>query len=73
ALQECRHDRRDEEEQLIMDFPGQDKRSIFEPTRIVIEKTDGTLIDARNDPEKSFEGHQRETPWDDIHVACAIR
>ncbi|WP_335221528.1 hypothetical protein [Nostoc sp.] len=56
-------------EQLIMDFPGQDKRSIFEPTRIVIEKTDGTLIDARNDPEKSFEGHQRETPWDDIHVA----
>ncbi|MBN3947264.1 MAG: hypothetical protein HWQ38_12615 [Nostoc sp. NMS7] len=56
-------------EQLIMDFPGQDKRSIFEPARIVIEKTDGTLIDARNDPEKSFEGHQRETPWDDIHVA----
>ncbi|MEH1922237.1 hypothetical protein [Nostoc sp.] len=56
-------------EQLIMDFPGQDKRSIFEPTRIVIEKTDGTLIDARNDPEKFFEGHQRETPWDDIHVA----
>ncbi|MEH1827961.1 MAG: hypothetical protein V7L22_21955 [Nostoc sp.] len=56
-------------EQLIMDFPGQDKRSIFEPTRIVIEKTDGTLIDARNDPEKSFEGHQKETPWDDIHVA----
>ncbi|QLE52926.1 hypothetical protein FD724_33710 (plasmid) [Nostoc sp. C057] len=56
-------------EQLIMDFPGQDKRSIFEPNRIVIEKTDGTLSDARNDPEKSFEGHQRETPWDDIHVA----
>lgn len=56
-------------EQLIMDFPGQDKRSIFEPARIVIEKTDGTTIDARNDPEKSFEGHQRETPWDDIHVA----
>ena len=56
-------------EHLTMDFPGQDKRSIFEPNRIVIEKTDGTLIDARNDPEKSFEGHQRETPWDDIHVA----
>jgi hypothetical protein len=37
--------------------------------RIVIEKMDGTLIDARNDPEKSFQGQQRETPWDDIDVA----
>jgi hypothetical protein len=56
-------------ERLVMDFVGQDKRSIFEPARIVMEKTDGTLVDARNDPEKSFEGHQRSTPWDDIHVA----
>ncbi len=46
-----------------MDFPGQDKRSIFEPYRVVMEKTDGILIDARDDPEKSFEGHQP------IHVA----
>jgi hypothetical protein len=46
-------------ERLTTDFPGQDKRSLFEPTRIVMEKTDGTLIEARNDPEKSFEGHQR--------------
>ncbi|HEY4709369.1 MAG TPA: hypothetical protein VIH46_04305 [Candidatus Acidoferrales bacterium] len=57
------------QERLVMDFVGQDKRSIFEPARIVMEKRDGTLIDARNDPEKSFEGHQRSTPWDDIHVA----
>jgi hypothetical protein len=56
-------------ERLITDFPGQDKRSIFEPSRIVIEKADGTLIEARNDPEKSFQGQQRDTPWDDIHVA----
>ena len=56
-------------ERLIMDFPGQDKRSIFEPNRIVIETVDGTLIEARDNPEKSFEGQQRETPWDDIHVA----
>jgi hypothetical protein len=56
-------------ERLVMDFVGQDKRSIFEPARIVMEKTDGTVVDARNDPEKSFEGHQRSTPWDDIHVA----
>jgi hypothetical protein len=56
-------------ERLTMDFPGLDKRSIFEPARIVIEKTDGTLIEVRDDPEKSFVGQQRETPWDDIHVA----
>ncbi len=56
-------------ERLTMDFPGQDRRSIFEPTRIVMEKADGTLIEARDNPEKSFEGQQRETPWDDIHVA----
>src|SRR5450755_3340913 len=56
-------------ERLVTDFPGQDKRSIFEPARVVIEKTDGTPIMARDDPEKSFEGQQRETPWDDVHVA----
>jgi hypothetical protein len=56
-------------ERLVMDFVGQDKRSIFEPSRIVMEKMDGTLIDGRDDPEKSFEGHQTSTPWDDIQVA----
>jgi hypothetical protein len=38
-------------ERLITDFPGQDKRSIFESERIVMEKEDGTLIEARDDPE----------------------
>ncbi len=57
------------QERLVTDFPGQDKRSVFEPDRIVMEKVDGTLIACRDNPEKSFEGQQRETPWDDIHVA----
>jgi hypothetical protein len=56
-------------ERVTTDFPGQDKRTIFEPARIVMEKTNGTLIDTRDDPEKSFQGQQRETPWDDIDVA----
>jgi hypothetical protein len=55
-------------ERLTVDFPDQDKRAIFEPNRIVIEKVDGVLIEARDNPIKSFEGQQRETPWDDIHV-----
>jgi hypothetical protein len=59
-------------ERLTVDFPGQDKRSIFEPNRIVNEKQDGTLIEALDDPEKSFEGQQRETPWNDFHVAYFV-
>lgn len=58
-----------QQERLTMDFPGQNKRSLFEPRRVVLETADGTLIEARDDPEKSFEGQQQETPWDDIHVA----
>jgi hypothetical protein len=59
-------------ERLTVDFPGQDKRAKFEPNRIVIERADGTLIEARDDPEKSFEGQQRFTPWDDIDVAYFV-
>jgi hypothetical protein len=55
-------------ELLTMDFVGQDKRSIFEPSRVVIRRRDGELIGARDDPERSFDGHQLETPWDDMHL-----
>ena len=54
---------------LTMDFVGQDKRSVFEPLRVGMQRRDGTLIDARDNPERSFDGHQLETPWDDIHIA----
>jgi hypothetical protein len=56
-------------ERLVTDFPGQDKRFIFEPNRLVMEKRDGTPIETRDNPEKSFEGQLRKTPWDDLHVA----
>jgi hypothetical protein len=56
-------------ERMTTDFPGQDKRFLFTPERLVMEKRDGTLIQARDNPEKSFEGQVRETPWDDLHVA----
>jgi hypothetical protein len=52
-----------------MDFPGQDKRSIFEPNRVVIETVAGELLEARDDPVAHFVGHAAETPWDDIDVA----
>src|SRR6202142_3840555 len=56
-------------ERATIEFPGQDRRATFEPRRGGIEQGDGTLIEARDDPEKSFEGQKRETPWDDIQVA----
>ena len=56
-------------ERLTTMFPGQDKRSVFERDRVVIERADGTLVEAREDPEASFAGQQLDTPWDDIHVA----
>jgi len=55
-------------ERVMIDFPTQNKRTIFEPNRVTLEKPVGTRIEARDNPEKSFEGHQRDTPWDDIHV-----
>jgi hypothetical protein len=57
---------------LTVYFPGHNKRAVFEPSRIVIESEVGTLIESREDPEKSFEGQQRETPWDDIQVAYFV-
>jgi hypothetical protein len=56
-------------QRLTMDFPGQDKRTVFEPGRVELQHADGTLIEARDNPEKSFEGQQFETPWDDLHLA----
>jgi hypothetical protein len=57
------------EERVTIEFPGQNKRAIFQPNRVVIETADGTLIESLSSPEESFEGQQRETPWDDIQVA----
>lgn len=56
-------------ELLTMDFPGQNKRTVFEPDRVVVETSHGEAITTRDDPRKSFEGQILETPWDDVHVA----
>ncbi len=56
-------------ELLTLDLVGRETRLIFEPARVDIQNKDGTRIDTREDPAKSFEGHQFETPWDDLHLA----
>jgi len=69
ALKDVRFEVDTTRQLLTMDFVGQDKRSVFEPLRVVIQHRGGVLIDARDDPERSFDGHQLETPWDNIHLA----
>jgi len=59
-------------ERVTVDFPGQNKRAVFEPNRSVIETVDGTMVEARDNPEESFAGQQRETPWNDIHVVYFV-
>ena len=36
---------------LTMDYVGHDKQSVFEPSRVVIQRRDGAPIDARDEPE----------------------
>ena len=59
-------------ERITVDFPGQDRRAIFRPERIVLEHLDGSLIEARDQPVRSFAGQTRDTPWDDIQVTYFV-
>jgi hypothetical protein len=56
-------------ERVTMDFPGRDKRSVFEPNRVEMQRRDGTVIATREDPEASFQRKDQLTPWDDLDVA----
>jgi hypothetical protein len=69
ALREVRFEVDTTRQLLTMEYLGHDRVSIFEPHRVVVQTGDGEVIGARDDPEKSFEGHQFETPWDDLHLA----
>ena len=72
ALKDVRLDVDTRRQLVTIEFVGQDKRSVFEPHRVVVQRGDGALIEARDDPERSFDGHQFETPWDDIHLAYFV-
>jgi hypothetical protein len=54
---------------LTMGFPGKNKRSIFEPKRVVIADEGGHELQGRDDPASSLLGKALETPWDDVDVA----
>ncbi|WP_040806245.1 hypothetical protein [Nocardia concava] len=55
-------------QRMAMDYVGHDRRSLFEPDRVVLQQADGTVL-TRDNPDRSFAGHTLETPWDDLHLA----
>ncbi len=69
AMRSVRFEVSTAQQHLTMDYVGRARRSLFEPDRVVLQQSDGTVIDARDDPERSFDGHQFQTPWDDLHLA----
>jgi hypothetical protein len=58
-----------EERLSIRPFSSPGLGAVFIPSRQTLEKSDGTVVESRNDPEASFTGQVRETPWDKFHVA----
>jgi hypothetical protein len=57
------------QQRIVTDFPAQNKRLTYEPERVTLEMPTGHLVQERNEPEASFSGQGRETPWDPLHVA----
>jgi hypothetical protein len=53
----------------ITPFSSPGQSAVFVPSRQTLETSDGTIVESRDDPEASFAGQVRETPWDKFHVA----
>jgi hypothetical protein len=56
-------------QQIVTDFPEQDKRLRYQPGRVTLELPKGRISQERNQPETSFAGQSPATPWDPLHVA----
>ena len=56
-------------ERVTTSLVGQDRITSFEHDRVVVQRSDGTILETSDDPEGSFEGQTADSPWDAIHVA----
>ncbi len=50
-------------------FGSPDRRSRFEPQRVALEDTNGTVLEELLEPRSSFKGHTLSTPWSDLQLA----
>jgi hypothetical protein len=53
----------------ITPVAGPETRMVFENRRLALRTLSGEIVETRDDPEASFSGQVRETPWDRFHVA----
>lgn len=58
-----------QQERVTTSFVGQGRTTIFEPDRVVVQRSDGAILETSDDPEESFEAQTADTPWNAIHVA----
>jgi len=58
-----------EEFASVFPFGQADWRTRFTPPRVAIETTAGATVRERDDPRRSFDGHNLMTPWDPMHRA----
>jgi hypothetical protein len=58
-----------QKESLTMHINGQDKRTVFEPNRIIVQAESGRIVGDRSDSRSTFRGHPQQTPWDDMQLA----
>jgi hypothetical protein len=47
--------------------PFTSRRGLYTPERVRIESADGTILQDRRRPREAFDGHELETPWDQLH------
>jgi hypothetical protein len=57
---------------VTMELAGQGRRYVFEPLRVVVQHDDGSVIQARENPDRSFDGHRFDSPWDDVQLAYFV-
>lgn len=49
-------------------FRADGQRSVFEPDRVSILGADGRVVESRDHPRASFDGHARDTQWTDLDL-----
>jgi hypothetical protein len=59
----------DQQHCALTPFGDADWHCDFTPARVVIFKSDGTIVAQRDNPRESFAGHDKQTPWDPLHLA----
>ncbi|MFF3753936.1 hypothetical protein ACFYYH_26300 [Streptomyces sp. NPDC002018] len=53
---------------VFTDFTAPGLRGVFTPDRVAVEDRDGNVLRERHAPREAYAGHDRTTPWDQLHV-----